>query len=291
MARRSGRTSIADRRRWRRPRRAPRSSGSPGTAPPLAAAQLVEARVGGDPVGPGGEGGPAVEAADAADDGDQRLLGGVERVGVVAGQPAADGVDPVVVAAQQRVEGGAVARLRRRGRAPGRRARPRWPRDAIPGTPDQRGLLRWSTSSPPLPSPWLVIQMSTAPPSAPPRSTSTRAGLDALERSRPARPSPRSEPGSLAGHVELRRPVVGGAGDDQLARARRARSAASTRPTPGLSTVMSRLLVALGGPRGRRVAVDRRRRPGSALSPRRPRTGRRRSRPRRARSAPGPARR
>ena len=50
--------------------------------------------VGGDPVDPGRERRPAVEAGQAADDRDQGLLGGVERVGVVAGQPAADAVDP-----------------------------------------------------------------------------------------------------------------------------------------------------------------------------------------------------
>ena len=123
MARRSGRTSIATDGGGADLPDA-EVVGQPGHGAPLAAAQLVEAGVGGHPVRPGGEGGAPVEAPDAADDGDQRLLGGVERVGVVAGQPAAHRVDPVVVAAQQRVEGGAVALLGRRGRATGRRARP-----------------------------------------------------------------------------------------------------------------------------------------------------------------------
>jgi hypothetical protein len=78
------------------------------TGPP---AELVEAGVGGHSVGPGGEGGTAVEAPDALRDGDERLLGGVQAVGLVAGQPAADGVDPVVVTSEQRVESDAIALL------------------------------------------------------------------------------------------------------------------------------------------------------------------------------------
>ena len=81
--------------------------------PALAAAELVEAGVGGDPVGPGRERGPAVVAVEAAGDGDQGVLGGVERVVLVAGHASADGVDAVVVAAQQGVEGRAVAGLGR----------------------------------------------------------------------------------------------------------------------------------------------------------------------------------
>jgi hypothetical protein len=75
----------------------------------LAPAQLVEARVRRHPVGPGREGGATVEAIQTPNDGDQRFLGGVGRVGVVPGQPAAQGVDAVVVSPEQDVEGSAVA--------------------------------------------------------------------------------------------------------------------------------------------------------------------------------------
>ena len=90
---------------------ASRSSGRPGRRAPSPAPQLVEAGVGGHPVGPGREGGSPVEAADAPGDRDERLLGGVERVGLVAGQPAAHGVDAVVVPTQERVERRSVALL------------------------------------------------------------------------------------------------------------------------------------------------------------------------------------
>ena len=72
--------------------------------------------VGGDPVGPGAERGALIEAGQTADDGDERLLGGVGGVGVVAGQPTSERVDRVMVAAQQVVE-------RDEGRRPGRRRR------------------------------------------------------------------------------------------------------------------------------------------------------------------------
>ena len=70
------------------------------------------------------------------------------------------------------------------------------------------------TSSPPLPSPWSVIQISTAPPSAPPRSTST---VPASMPSSVATGSPHAskDPGIAGGHVEAGRPVVGGAGERQ----------------------------------------------------------------------------
>ncbi len=48
----------------------------------------------------------------AAHDREQRFLGRVEGVGVVAGEATAQPVEPVVVAAQQRVEGNAIAVLR-----------------------------------------------------------------------------------------------------------------------------------------------------------------------------------
>src|SRR3546814_6943882 len=53
---------------------------------PAPAPQLVEARVGGDPVGPRGERSPPVEAPEAPHDGDEGLLGGVLGIGLVAGQ-------------------------------------------------------------------------------------------------------------------------------------------------------------------------------------------------------------
>src|SRR3546814_6805621 len=51
---------------------------------PAPAPQLVEARVGGDPVGPRGERSPPVEAPEAPHDGDEGLLGGVLGIGLVA---------------------------------------------------------------------------------------------------------------------------------------------------------------------------------------------------------------
>jgi hypothetical protein len=72
--------------------------------PPAPPPQLVEAGIRGDAVEPGAEAGPAVVPVEAPDDGDQRLLAGVGGVGVVSGEPPAQGVDPVVVPSQQRVE-------------------------------------------------------------------------------------------------------------------------------------------------------------------------------------------
>lgn len=77
--------------------------------PPPTPTELVETGVGRHPVGPCGEGGPAVEAVEVADDEYQGLLAGVLGVGVVAGQPPTDGVQTVVVAAQQGVEGVGIA--------------------------------------------------------------------------------------------------------------------------------------------------------------------------------------
>ncbi len=79
--------------------------------PPAAAAQLVEGGVGGDAVDPRGERRAPVEAGEAADDADHRLLGGVVGVAAGAGDAPAHGVDAVVVAAQQPVEGVAIAGL------------------------------------------------------------------------------------------------------------------------------------------------------------------------------------
>ena len=91
----------------------------PGDGAPAATAELVEARVRGHPVGPGAEGGAAVEPGQPADDGEEGLLGGVEGVGLVAGQSPAQAEDPVVVPAEQRVE-----RVRGRPPAPPRTRAP-----------------------------------------------------------------------------------------------------------------------------------------------------------------------
>ena len=74
-------------------------------------AQLVEGGVGGDPVRPRRERRAAVEAGEAAHDRDHRLLGGVVGVSTGTGDPPADRVHPVVVPAQQGVEGVTIAGL------------------------------------------------------------------------------------------------------------------------------------------------------------------------------------
>ena len=88
--------------------------GQVGQWSPAPAPQLVEAGVGGHPVGPGRKRRPAVEAGQAPHDGEERLLRGVGGVGVVAGDAPGQGVDAVVVLAQQLLEGRSVA-------VPGRR--------------------------------------------------------------------------------------------------------------------------------------------------------------------------
>ena len=90
------------------------SSGSRSAGRRAPAAELVEAGVGGHPVGPGRELRSAVEGADAAHDQQQGLLGRVGGVGVVAGEATAHGPDPLVVPTQEQ-------RPSRRGRRPGRR--------------------------------------------------------------------------------------------------------------------------------------------------------------------------
>ena len=52
-----------------------------------------------------------MEAGESPDDGNERLLGGVLAVGVVAGQPPADGVDPIMVEPQQPLESTPVSGL------------------------------------------------------------------------------------------------------------------------------------------------------------------------------------
>jgi hypothetical protein len=75
-----------------------------GERPPPPPAQLVEAGIRRHSVRPRGERRPAVEAVEAAGDGDERLLAGVEGVGLVTGEPAAQGIQAVVVGSQQTVE-------------------------------------------------------------------------------------------------------------------------------------------------------------------------------------------
>src|SRR5206468_1189514 len=86
--------------------------GQPGLRPPPATAELVEARVRRYAVRPCAERGATVVARQPAHDRQQRLLRGVVRVAGVAGQPAAEPVDAVVVTAQEELERLAVTRLR-----------------------------------------------------------------------------------------------------------------------------------------------------------------------------------
>ena len=72
--------------------------------PALAFAEFVERRIGRDAVGPGAERGATVEARKVANDLDQRLLTSIVGIACPAGDPAAHGVDPVVVTAQQLIE-------------------------------------------------------------------------------------------------------------------------------------------------------------------------------------------
>ena len=142
--------------------------------PSSSPSQLVEAGVGGHPVGPGRERRPAVEAGDALVIGDQRLLGGVGGVGVVArpgaGKPPRSGRSGGAGGCRAR----AVARLgcgderpvvgvgndgervRRAGSTQGPRLRSSSSISAI--------STRWGGS------PRSVIHTSTKRPSAPPRS-------------------------------------------------------------------------------------------------------------------------
>ena len=78
---------------------------------PAPSSQFVKGRVGGDPVGPGRELGLAVEAGESPNDGDERFLGGILAVSVVARETPANGVDLLVVAPQQLLEGTPVSGL------------------------------------------------------------------------------------------------------------------------------------------------------------------------------------
>lgn len=87
--------------------------GETGIGAPASTTEFVEACVGGDPIRPCRELGPTIKPRKALDDRNQGFLGGVESVGIVAGQPAADGVDPILMASQQLIEGTLVSRLGR----------------------------------------------------------------------------------------------------------------------------------------------------------------------------------
>ena len=57
--------------------------------------------------------GAAVEPREALHDGDEGFLSGISAVGLRSGDPAAERVDALVVAAQERFHRGAIAGLRR----------------------------------------------------------------------------------------------------------------------------------------------------------------------------------
>jgi hypothetical protein len=167
--------------------------GEAGVGTPAAPPELVDAGVVGDAVGPGRELRAPVEPGEAADDGQERFLRGVRGVGVLAGDAAADRVDVVVVAPQQRVERGTVTGLRRgdqRGvvdqgrdganlvRWSGRPRAPPVPRSiaAVDQAPNT-WRLETSTNVGSGPFPRSVIQSMTKRPSAPPRSNVTLPGM------------------------------------------------------------------------------------------------------------------
>ena len=73
-----------------------------GAAAP--SSHLVDTGVGGDAVQPCGEGAPPVEPAETPDRGKERVLGGIEGVGLVAEHPPAQRVHAVVVRRDQGLE-------------------------------------------------------------------------------------------------------------------------------------------------------------------------------------------
>ena len=87
---------------------ASRKAGLRAATPPT---ELVETGVGGDPVRPGRERSSAVEAVESSDDGDQCLLGGVERVGVVSCESATDRIDAGLMLLQKGIKGATVSAL------------------------------------------------------------------------------------------------------------------------------------------------------------------------------------
>lgn len=76
-----------------------------------APSEFIETCIGRDPVRPGAEFRPAFEPVDPLGDRNERFLGGVERIGVVAGEATADRIDAVIVAPQQRIQRAGVAAL------------------------------------------------------------------------------------------------------------------------------------------------------------------------------------
>lgn len=77
-----------------------------------AAAKLVETGIGRNPIGPGAETGRAGEFRQAFADGNQRFLGCVSSIGIVASESSADAPDAVVVTTQQRVQRAVITALR-----------------------------------------------------------------------------------------------------------------------------------------------------------------------------------
>jgi hypothetical protein len=75
----------------------------------FAAAQLVEARVGSDAIGPGRERGTIIKLRQPLHDGHQCFLGGISGVSIIARNTATDGVDTIVVITKQLIESGALA--------------------------------------------------------------------------------------------------------------------------------------------------------------------------------------
>ena len=81
--------------------------------PATTAAQLVDAGVGGDPVQPRPEGAATVEASDRPYRREQRVLGGIDGVGLMAEHATAQRVDAVVVRDEEGLQGLAVPSARR----------------------------------------------------------------------------------------------------------------------------------------------------------------------------------
>ena len=81
-------------------------------------AHLVDAGVGGDPVDPCAERAAPVESAEGSQRGDERVLGGIESIGIVAEHSPAQRVHTVVVRGDQDLESVAVARARRVEKVP-----------------------------------------------------------------------------------------------------------------------------------------------------------------------------
>lgn len=83
-----------------------------GNRPPLSAPEFVEAGIGRHSIAPGAEGGAAVEAVQTTNDCEESFLTGVSGICIVAGQSPTDGIQAVVVLAEQEIERGPIALLR-----------------------------------------------------------------------------------------------------------------------------------------------------------------------------------